>query len=487
MSLSTRSRRVKWHTVTPPSPRIINLPRRHSNNITHRRRINNNNNININNKVVVLRRERVAEDGGEVAEERCRFQAEMLKAECKYLRMERKFAMKKLEKNRVRIETTLKSALQNLALGRKKLFEGNNNIEMVLAEEMKELSEKLEELQSSYNGSEDHGLRKCKNFDKKVLCLQRRLDKLGGLTDDESNNDIILTCKSQTKPTDMEMLERKMEGLSKGMLDRMEKEYGSIINGSVASSASTSKRIDFPDQLSFSNRFSNQIKEPLVSQETNNRCSGRCKMLVRRIVEQVRAETEKWSQMQDMLGQLRLEMEELQTSKDFWETQALASNQVIRTLESNVGEWKEKAIAYETKASNLQTELSLLKDELEKLKKEQVKEVGSTTKKAVVSLSKQLERETKNRHEKVEQSKKDSHPLSLGKQLAREKRILISRMKENRPNNNEMSSDGRRKGCKMVRSPFKDIGNSSSAIGLIRQNSNAVFPLHCPEPARMED
>ncbi|XP_076915833.1 uncharacterized protein LOC143575308 [Bidens hawaiensis] len=413
----------------------------------------------------------------------------MLRAECKYLRMERKLAMKKLEENRVRIERTLKSILQNLALGRKKLFEGKN-IEMVLDEEMKELSDKLEELQSSYNGSQDHELRKCKNFDKKALCLQRRLDKLGGLIDDESNNDksdIILTCKSQTEPTDMEMLERKMEGLSKGMLDRMEKEYGSIINGSAASSASTSQRIDFPDQLSFSNRFSNQLKEPLVSQETNNRCSGRCKMLVRRIVEQVRVETEQWSQMQDMLGQLRLEMEELQTSKDFWETQALASNQEIRTLESSVGEWKEKAITYETKENNLQTEVSLVKGELEKLKKEQVKEVGSTPKKAIVSLSKQLERESKNRHEKVEQSKKDSHPLSLGKQLAREKRILISRLKENRPNTSEMSSDGRRKGCKLVRPPFKDIGNSSSGNGLIKQNSNAVFPLHCPEPARMED
>ncbi|KAI7750171.1 hypothetical protein M8C21_019305 [Ambrosia artemisiifolia] len=380
-------------------------------------------------------------------------------------------------------------------------------MEAVLEEEMRELAEKLEELQSSYNGRKDSELLKCKNFDKKALCLQRRLEKLGGLTDDESNKDeatfycqsnakvnedgVVLTCKSQTKSADVDMLERKMEGLSKGMLDRMEKEYGSIINSSVASSASTSKRIDFPDHLSFSNRFSNNIKEPLVSQETNNRCSGRCKMLVRKIVEQVRAETEQWSQMQDMLGKLREEMDELQTSKDFWETQALASNQDIQTLKSNVEEWREKAIVYEIKANNLQTEVSLVKDELEKLKKEQAQEVVSTPQKATVSLSRQIERETTsgvscrmNKHEKVEQSKKESHPLSLGKQLAREKRILISRMKENRPNNNEISNEGRRKG---VRSPFKDIGNTSSSAGSIRQSSNAIFPLHCPEPARMDD
>lgn len=74
----------------------------------------------------------------------------------------------------------------------------------------------------------------------------------------------------------------------------------------------------------------------MASQEVNNKCSGRCKLLVRKIVEQVRAETEQWSQMQEMLGQLRQEMEELQTSKDLWEAKALASNDKIQSLESKV-------------------------------------------------------------------------------------------------------------------------------------------------------
>ncbi|KAI3791913.1 hypothetical protein L2E82_05779 [Cichorium intybus] len=391
--------------------------------------------------------------------------------------------------------------------GRKKLCEGKN-MEAVLEEEMKELAEKLEELQSSYNGGDDRELRKCKNFDKKAARLQRRLEKLGGLPDDKLNKEIkndasfhyqsnvdvnentsILDRKSQPKSTDVEKLERKMEGLSKGVLDMMmEKEYGSLINGSVASSASTSKRIDFPDHFSFSNRFANHAKE---SSEGNNKCSGRCKVLVRRVVEQVRAETEQWTQMQEMLGQLRQEMEELQTSKDFWEGQALASNNQIQSLQSDVEEWREKAIKYETKANKLETEVISVKGELKKLKKD---EITSTPKKTVVSLGKQIEKETKiglscrmngqtdvihsNRHEKVEQtkkveqSKKDSQPLSLGKQLAREKRILISRLKENRTRDNEMSSEGRKKGYNyLVRSPFKDIGNSSS-------NSNAIFPLH---------
>ncbi|KAJ0940835.1 hypothetical protein HanRHA438_Chr02g0087901 [Helianthus annuus] len=208
--------------------------------------------------------------------------------------------------------------------------------------------------------------------------------------------------------------------------------------------------------------------------------------------EQVRADTEQWSQMQEMLGQLRQEMQELQTSKDFWETQALVSNKEIQSLMTEVSvlalveEWREKAVACETKADALQNEVSLVKGELEKLKKDQVKEIDSTPQKVILLLSKQIERETKNglscrmkgQCDDVS-CKKDSQPLSLGKQLAREKRILISQLKENPSNNNEILSDGSRKGCHLVRSPFKDVGNSaSSSMGALRQNSNAIFPLH---------
>nr|XP_043623254.1 myosin heavy chain, embryonic smooth muscle isoform [Erigeron canadensis] len=544
MSSASSIRRVKkWHA--PASPKIINLPRRHcyTSSSSRRRKARANVAKSVTEEEVVQMynyrgklenlfgverefrpncferpRRQGTEEVGQLEQEKWRFQAEILRAECNFLRMERKFALKKLEKNRVRIQRTLESALQNLASRKKRLCEGKN-MEVVLEEEIKELAEKLEELQTSYNESEDQELRKCKNFDKKASCLQRRLERLGGLTDDdcsnkemkkESNGEVnedglFLNVKSQNKSTDVETLGRKMEGLSKEMIDRMEREYGSVINNSAASSASTSKRIDFPDHLSLSNRFSNHLKEPLGSQETN-KCSGRCKLLVRRIVEQVRAETEQWSQMQQMLGQLRQEMEELQTSKDFWEAQALASTNEMQSLVSNVEEWREKAVEYETKANKLQKEVDSVKSELEKFKKDQAKEMASTPKKtAMLSLGKQIERETKNglscrmkgpcdvisssnRHEKVEQNKKELQPLSLGKQLAREKQILISRLKENRKCNNEISGDGRRKGYNLVRSPLKDIGNStSSSMTISRQNSNAIFPLHCPDPARLED
>lgn len=57
---------------------------------------------------------------------------------------------------------------------------------------------------------------------------------------------------------------------------------------------------------------------------------------MRRMVEQVRAETEQWSQMQEILGQVREEIEELQASRDFWEDHALDSDEQIQSLVSTV-------------------------------------------------------------------------------------------------------------------------------------------------------
>lgn len=63
------------------------------------------------------RRERVneaEEDERESGEEKWRFQAEMLRAECNLLRMEREIAIKKLHKERGLLHSSLKSALHAL-------------------------------------------------------------------------------------------------------------------------------------------------------------------------------------------------------------------------------------------------------------------------------------------------------------------------------------------------------------------------------------
>lgn len=67
--------------------------------------------------------------------------------------------------------------------GRKKIYEGEN-VGVVLQEEIEELSEKLEEIQRSY-GVGDYEAQKCSNFDRKTAILQKKLEKLGGLSDEK--------------------------------------------------------------------------------------------------------------------------------------------------------------------------------------------------------------------------------------------------------------------------------------------------------------
>ncbi|KAJ8543816.1 hypothetical protein K7X08_025434 [Anisodus acutangulus] len=471
----------------------------------------------------------VEEGGGErerFMEEKWRFQAEMLRAECNFLRMEREFALKKLERNRLQMEKTLRSAVQTLISGKKKIFEGKS-VNAVLEEEIEDLAEKLEELKRSCK-NKDVEVRHCSNFDKKTCHLQKSLEKLGGLTDDkaikelqqlaQSTNEIDKeSCvssgntKSKNTSTDVELMREKMEGLSKGMLDRMEEEYGAILsstaNSSVASSASTSKRIhSFTDPSS--TRQPSQDMMPLEE----NKCSGRCKTIVRRIVEQVRAETEQWSQMQEMLQQVREEMEELHASRDFWENRALDFAHEIQSLQSSVEEWKEKAQAFETKAKDMQCELTTGKEELEKSRTKKTmghdqREVTSTPNLPLVSLAKQIEKEKRvlvcrlkeeNANQKLQKcrgvealSMKDLPPDSLGKQIEKENRMF--RRANDRSCKPELPPVGRRKehSCSSKalgvpkRPPFRDVGNSSPL--LVRQNSKAVYPLHSPETRQAND
>ncbi|KAM3303558.1 myosin-3 [Capsicum chacoense] len=468
------------------------------------------------------------EGAGARLEEKWRFQAEMLRAECNFLRTDREFALKKLEKNRLQMEKTLRLAVQTLISGKKKIFEGKN-VNAVLEQEIEDLAEKLEELKKSCK-NKDFEVRHCSNFDKKAYHLQKRLEKLGGLTDGTALKELQqltqltneIDKESKNTSTDVELLREKIEGLSKGMLDGMEEEYGAIhsstADSSIASSASTSKRIDsYTDPSStFSTRQqSSQDMMPLEE----NKCSGRCKAIVRRIVEQVRAETEQWSQMQEMLQQVRGEMEELQASRDFWENRAVDFAHEIRSLQSTVEEWKDKAQAFETKAKDMKCELTAAEDELEKSRTKKAmahdqREVTSTPNSPLMSLAKQIEKEKrvlvcrlkeeKNANQKLQKqraveviSTKDLPPISLGKQLEKEKHMLMHRLKENRRANDrscrrELSPVGRRKehpfskeSGVLKRPPFKDLGNSSPL--LVRQNSKAVYPLHSPESRQAND
>ncbi|XP_019163430.1 PREDICTED: myosin heavy chain, clone 203 isoform X2 [Ipomoea nil] len=543
---TTSTRRMKWNQAAPPppTPKIIHLPRRprrkspktaakkppssSSSSAAHKWRRHSLNPMELLHEeyyykgklerlfgqerefsragvvpIVVLnsaascgdsdRRERVEEDGGEAAaaafaEEKWRFQAEMLRAECNFLRMEREFALKKLERNRVQMETTLRSA------GKKKIYEGKNG-NAILEEEIEDLEEKLDELKrSSKKNNRDFEITKCSsNFDKQASLLQRRLEKLGGLSDQKFPEIEASGCKTIKKSTDVELL-RRMEGLSKCMLDRMEEEYGAIISSTtanVSTATSTSKQMEFSDPLAFSTRQ--------LHQEEENRCSGRCKAIVRRIVEQVKAETEQWSQMQEMLGQVREEMQELQASRDFWEDRALESAREIQSLQSTVQEWKETALSSEVKVKELQMQLSAAKESVEKLRAKQgngqTREAKSTPNSPKAPLGKQIEKEKRvgkenqgvdddRRGKTIGERSLEVAPISLAKQIEKEKRMLLRRLKDNIRGNNEkieVSPSERRKAQTHndpKRSPFRDVANSSP---LVRQNSKAVFPWHSPE------
>ncbi|CAI9774503.1 unnamed protein product [Fraxinus pennsylvanica] len=564
MSTITITRSTKWHPTPPPppSPKILNLPhsrrtRRkqhktttknypfglHQKYYTYKGKLESlfdqengfeppivllNSNLNSMSSSGGERRERVEEKeecggGGGFEEEKWRFQAEILRAECNFLRMEREFALKKLERNRVKMERTLRSAVQTLVSGRNKIFEGKS-VSAVLEEEIEDLAEKLEELTKSFT-AKGREFRNCSNFDKKACVLQRRLEKLGGLLDDNSakesqelteTSSSITTCHnivqessalsqiSKNKSTNGDELRRNMEGLSK---DGDEEDFGSLLsstaNSSVASSASTStsKRVDQgPDQESMLHE---------------NKCSGRCKAIVRKIVDQVRAETEQWSQMQEMLRKVRGEMEELQASRDCWENRANNSEYEIQSLKQTVEDWREKALSFEYKANGLQTEISALKEEL----RESKTEPNSRENKEIISVPDEKEnllpvcsvkknhrmedngcmRKNSKEESNVERKDelmitKDFPQISLGKQLAREKRMLLRQLRENRCANNKGSKeelDGRRKAQTHAnvhvapkQSPLRDIGNISP---LVRQYSKAIFPLQSPENCRMKE
>lgn len=54
-------------------------------------------------------------------------------------------------------------------------------------------------------------------------------------------------------------------------------------------------------------------------------------------MEEVKVETEQWGDMQEMLKQVREEMDDLHCSRDFWERCAIQSNHKLRSTNTKVG------------------------------------------------------------------------------------------------------------------------------------------------------
>ncbi|KAK7404310.1 hypothetical protein VNO78_05099 [Psophocarpus tetragonolobus] len=430
------SGRGKWRHLgpPPPTPRILHFPRR-------------------NRLGALIDRERRARVPIVVLDnqDKWKFQADMLRAECNLLRMEKEIAFKKLERTRLKIHSTLSSALHTLLSARIMLSQGNN-VDMLFDQHIHHFTRNLQRFHQSSKLHKDF---RTKNFDKQLSVLQSRLEKIGGSSDQivadfQDIQNIRFSIKSSSTIDDhilppgklnVDIMKRKMEGLSKGiLLQRMEEEYNSLLStasSSLASSCSNSKRVEFQDPSSI--RVPPQ--EKLCGE--GNLCSGHCKTVVRKIVEQVRTETEQWSQMQEMLGKVREEMEELQASRDFWEDRARQSDFQIQSLHNEVQEWKQKALSYESKTNEVEAELGILRGDVERLRKEQ---------------------------NAVKESKSS---ISVEKQNELEKRIVVCCSKENNNNNGERKPHSGR----VKQSPLGDIGNSSSSLTMMRLNGKAVFPL----------
>ncbi|KAK9154876.1 hypothetical protein Sjap_002356 [Stephania japonica] len=441
-----------------------------------------------------------------------RFQAEILRAECNFLRLEREIAVKKLELNRFRTKRTIKSTIESLHSG---------GAGAALEEEIRGLEGKLGELgrihcsssslSSSSSGIRDFEVRMCGggNFDRQACVLQKRLEELGRAVCEEKCVKKVREIAAATlcidgddQCKDVEILRRKMESLSKGLLERMEEEYGSMLvsssslssssaSASANSSASSSMRIELHYPSLTSAAIVPQIQhqataEAMRCDENNNNnnssskgCSGRCKSIVRKIVEQVRAETEEWSQMQEMLGRVKEEMEELQNFRDFWKNKALDSDERLQSLKSNVKEWKKRAKASNAKVAELEKQISGLHIELENVKNQKKSE--STITQTTTTTTGDCSLKEKEKRVLICSLKENHHHLQSNKVINNANVIGVDTKKlENSKEGGQYvrqrvsSSRSRRV------SPLREIGNSSPLLQK-KSNSGALFPLHYSE------
>ncbi|KAI4386249.1 hypothetical protein MLD38_004195 [Melastoma candidum] len=293
------SRRQKRLYLSHPSPRVLHLPSRSVWRTARPGKVDMGGGSGKEKLGTLFERERrfrmssegcvLVEEAGE-GDEAWRFQEEVLRAE--------------LRRSRSSAEKILRSTIQALVDGRRRIA-GGMDIQSVIEEEIENLVGKLGELRRKTRRKVSEGGRSCSNFNTVYGSPEKAGEAPWSRISEqplEGNNE-----------HSVELLRRKMEGLSKDvLLEKMVQEYGSIL--------SSSKRIEW--QLPQSVLATRESSQNIVS-GAKNVCSGHCKAVVRRIIEQVRSETEQWSQIQTMLSQLRGEMEELQVSRDIWEDMAL--------------------------------------------------------------------------------------------------------------------------------------------------------------------
>ncbi|XP_052150383.1 uncharacterized protein LOC127768776 [Oryza glaberrima] len=464
MSARRAAAKCQHEPATPPAPRILNMPRRpagggrpsrSAGRAQQQQRMAAPGAVNLGALFEMERRvrglesapaspppysraARSQEDAGE-QEEKWRFQAEILRAECNFLRMEREVALRKLDRHRGQMEAALKSAVETLVSGRKKIDgRGDVGVAAALDEGIEDLEEMMEDLRAEKESgrravSSRRELQRSngRNFDRQASSLRRRLEKMPPADAEPCVKDIreiALPVAPQSPPppaehsdvdddhsnspnlSDVEMLRMKMEGMSKGMRERMA-EYSRRLeavaggdNNNAADDCQSrkcgsrhSRKPSASSQRSWSGGSTNagasrdtaashgrsrhtvapekhhhhHQQHKIMSEECKMVGSGSCcdcREIVGKIMEQVRTESEQWTEMQDMLEQVRLEMQELQSSRDTWQRRAIASDISLRSLNSQVLEWKHRAQVSEQHVEDLQKKISELESKLHTFK-----------------------------------------------------------------------------------------------------------------------
>ncbi|GAB2229265.1 hypothetical protein Droror1_Dr00023403 [Drosera rotundifolia] len=316
---------------------------------------------------------------------------------------------------RWRVERTLQDSHNALVSGKKKIREGRS-LNEALQEEMEEMANHLVVLKRS--PKQDVEIRGCNKFDKRSFMLQRKLEKLDSSEDvktiretkemaragagaralqphrkeEPPELEVLRSVEKHTTVSEVERLRRNMEELSRGKFKKMEQGYGRMLdtsnttaNGSVDSSATPSRQYEHPNLPSHFLCPKKQDSKP--GNETA--CSGHCKAVVKRIMDQVRADTEHWTQMQGMLEQVKEEMEELQASRDFWKDRAICFHSEMQSLHASVQEWRKRAASSEMQENKLQDQVRILQRELENLRIEKEREPEAMKSKELKPVSRQ--------------------------------------------------------------------------------------------------
>lgn len=333
-----------------------------------------------------------------------KFEAEVLRAECNLLRMEKEVAVRRWEEASCQMQHaltmaySLHSAVQTLVTGRKKIVD-EKNAQVVL---QTTLENQIQTLQRKLHYNSEMSMRqteinKCSNFDRQAVFLQRRLGKLRKnpqYIQDTANSqelqhrleNLVVAASDYSTESDREetpeFAEIKTKRSSPSFLgdepDRLgdaallKKRLDSLSMGMNESKVAAAQiRKEFKHMLSRSGECSSRRSDAPERAQGGSQeelCCQLCKATIRKIAAQVQAETDQWSQVQEILHHVREEMEELHKSRDLWEDRALKADAKIATLQAEIHEWREKAHTYSNKVSELQSETSRLRKEIEQVR-----------------------------------------------------------------------------------------------------------------------